>query len=61
MNMAKHSDTEWEDETPVEEIPGYLGFIFDGFLELSDGLLPLKGFDFVLYGIMADELDELTS
>ena len=60
MNMVMYGDPDWDYETPVEEIPGYVGLIFDGFLELSDGLLPLKGFDFVLYGIMADELDELT-
>jgi hypothetical protein len=60
MNMAMYGDLDWDYETPVEEIPGYVGLIFDGFLELSEGLLPLKGFDFDLYGIMADELDELT-
>ena len=60
MNMAMYGDPDWDYETPVEEIPGYVGLIFDGVLELSDGLLPLKGFDFVLYSIMADELNELT-
>ena len=47
------------DETPIEETPGYVGHIFDDFLSFSDGLKPLDGFDFSLYGIMADELGKL--
>ncbi len=53
MSDEDHSDI------PVEETPGYVGHIFDEFMIFSDGLLPLKGFDFHLYGQMADELDAL--
>ena len=44
-------------ETPVEETPGYVGHIFDDFIGFDEGLQPLEGFNFSLYGMMADELD----
>lgn len=49
----------YDDETPVEETPGYVGHIFDDFIDFDEGLKPLEGFDFSLYGIMADELGAL--
>ncbi len=52
-------DETYDDETPIEETPGYLGHIFDGFISFSGGLKALDGFDFSLYGIMADELGQL--
>lgn len=52
-------DETYDYDTPIEETPGYLGHIFDGFLSFSDGLKALDGFDFSLYGIMADELGQL--
>lgn len=52
-------DEAYDYDTPIEETPGYLGHIFDGFLSFSDGLKALDGFDFSLYGIMADELGQL--
>jgi hypothetical protein len=54
-----HNDDVFEDETPVDQIPGYVGIVFDDFIEFTEGLTPLIGFDFRLYGIMADELDVL--
>lgn len=48
-----------DDDTQIEETPGYLGHIFDGFLSYSDGLKALDGFDFSLNGIMADVLRQL--
>ncbi len=53
------SKNETYNETPIEKTPGYLGYIFDDFLTFSSGLKPLDGFDFSLYGIMADELGQL--
>jgi hypothetical protein len=52
-------DGAYDYDTPIEETPGYLGHIFDGFLSFSDGLKALDGFDFSLYAIMADELGQL--
>ena len=53
------NDDDYDYETPVEETPGYVGHIFDDFIDFSDGLKPLIGFDFQLYGQMADELGDL--
>ncbi|MEP4700728.1 MAG: hypothetical protein ABJZ79_06195 [Parasphingorhabdus sp.] len=50
------TEDSYDDETPVEETPGYVGHIFDDFIDFDEGLKPLEGFDFSLYGIMADEL-----
>jgi hypothetical protein len=52
-------DEAYDYDTPIEETPGYLGHIFDGFISFSDGLKVLDGFDFSLYAIMADELGQL--
>lgn len=49
-------DEAYDDITPVEETPGYVGNIFDDFISFGDGLQPLEGFDFCSYGTMADEL-----
>ncbi|WP_170773966.1 hypothetical protein [Ruegeria lacuscaerulensis] len=46
----------FDDETPVEETQGYVGHIFDDFIDFGEGLKPLEEFDFSFYGIMADEL-----
>ena len=50
------AEDSYDDETPVEETPGYVGHIFDDSIDFGEGLKPLEGFDFSLYGIMADEL-----
>ncbi|WP_223425639.1 hypothetical protein [Tateyamaria pelophila] len=50
------AEDSYDDETPMEETPGYVGHIFDDFIDFDEGLKPLEGFDFSLYGIMADEL-----
>ena len=50
------AEDSYDDETPVEETPGYVGHIFDDFIDFGEGLKPLEEFDFSLYGIMADEL-----
>jgi hypothetical protein len=52
-------DETYDDETPIEETPGYLGHIFDDFISFSGGLKALDGFDFSLYGTMAYELGQL--
>jgi hypothetical protein len=52
-------EIEDSDQTPVEETPGYVGYIFDNYIDFSDGLKPLEGFNFTLYGEMADALDAL--
>ena len=49
----------YDHDTLIEETLGYIGHIFDGFLSFSDGLKALDGFDFSLYGIVADELGQL--
>jgi hypothetical protein len=54
-----YGDENWDWETPLEDIPGYVGIVFDDLIEFSEGLMPLIGFDFCLYGRMADELDVL--
>lgn len=38
------------------DTPGYLGHIFDDFIDFSTTLKPLGSFDFSHYGEMADEL-----
>lgn len=53
------SKNEPYDQTPIEKTPGYLGYIFDDFLSFSGALKPLDGFDFSIYGIMADELGQV--
>lgn len=50
------NDDDYDFETPIEETPGYVGHIFDDYIDFSDSLKPLIGFDFRLYGQMADEL-----
>lgn len=54
-----NQDEQYDYSNPIEEIPGYLGNIFDDFVDFSDGLNPLTGFDFQIYARMADELDAL--
>jgi hypothetical protein len=52
-------DEIYDHDIPIEETPGYLGHVFDGFISFSDDLKALDGFDFSLYGLMADELGQL--
>jgi hypothetical protein len=53
-----NDDEAYDYTTPIEERPGYLGDMFDNFLSFSDELKALDGFDFRLYGVMADELGQ---
>ena len=48
----------WEnddDETPIEEYPGYLGLTFDGSFQGQSELAPLLGFDFHKYSELVDD------
>jgi len=49
-------DNYTDDEGP-EQIPGFLGLIFDGNAAFEAALAPLKGFDFWTYAQLADELE----
>lgn len=42
-----------------EQIPGFLGLIFDGNAAFEAALAPLNGFDFWTYAQLADELEEV--
>jgi hypothetical protein len=43
------------DETPIEEYPGYLGLTCDGTFLAGKELQPLKGFDLLRYSELVDE------
>jgi len=47
-------DNYTDDEGP-EQIPGFLGLIFDGNAAFEAALAPLKGFDFWTYAQLADK------
>ena len=40
-----NDEDDYDYEPPVEETPGYVGHIFDDFIDLGEGLKPLEGFD----------------
>ena len=56
---GEDSEDTYDDETPVEETPGYLGHIFDDYLSFGPELEALSDFDWKQFGHMAEELDRL--
>jgi hypothetical protein len=55
----ENDETSFDEETPIEETPGYLGHIFDDYLSFGPGLQALSDFDWKEYQNMAMELDKL--
>lgn len=53
------NDEDYDNETPVEDVPGYIGHIWDDFWVFGEGLKPLECFDFGQYAGLAEELDAL--
>src|SRR5438045_1402522 len=51
-------DDDYDYETPVEETPGYIGYVFDREFTAGEGLAPLQDFDWSKYTLMAVELDK---
>lgn len=47
----------YTDDAGREQIPGFLGLIFDGDAAFEAALAPLSGFDFWTYAQLADELE----
>jgi len=48
---------DYSDDEGPEQIPGFLGLIFDGDAAFEAALTPLSGFDFWTYAQLADELE----
>jgi hypothetical protein len=51
------NDSNYDYETPVQETPGYLGLIWDDFIEFEEGLKPLENFEFKEYAALAEDVD----
>lgn len=58
MNGEDGEDS-YDEETPVEETPGYLGHIFDDYLSFGPELEALSDFDWAQFEYMAEDLDKL--
>ena len=50
---------DYSDDEGPEQIPGFLGLIFDGHVAFEAALAPLSGFDFWTYAQLANELEAI--
>ncbi len=58
MTDENGGDT-FDEDTPVEETPGYLGHVFDDYLSFGPELEALSDFDWTQFECMAEDLDRL--